>query len=151
MGIIQRSAKRIGELATLIPPLLKNISENEFSFKVHPGKWSKKEIIGHLIDSASNNHQRFIRSRVEEGPDIFYNQDAWNRLAHYNEMNSDDVIALWAGYNKLLAHIVSHMTEEDLERKCYAGTSEAVKLGFVVSDYVTHLEHHLRQVVDHDI
>lgn len=149
MGIIQRSSERIAYLTGVIPPLLKMFSEQEFSHKPNPAKWSKKQIMGHLIDSAANNHHRFIRSRIEDGPNIFYQQDEWNNLSHYNEMRSDDVIALWANYNKLLAHIISKMVEKDLERTCYSGGTEPLTLGFIVEDYVHHLEHHLKQVVEY--
>lgn len=149
MGIIQGSAERIGYLTTIIPPLLNKISEQDFSYKLQPGKWSRKQIIGHLIDSAANNHHRFIRSRIEDAPNISYNQDEWNDLSHYNYMNSKTVILLWTNYNKLLSHIISNMTDKDLERKCYTGKIE-LTLGFIVSDYVTHLEHHLKQVVDYE-
>lgn len=149
MGIIQRSSERISYLAATIPPLLRNISEEHFSLKPSPEKWSRKQIIGHLIDSAANNHHRFIRSRTEDGPHISYNQDEWNNLSRYNEMSGEDIVTLWAHYNKLLSHIISNMTEQDLQRKCYIGNAEPLTLGFVVDDYVRHLEHHLKQVVEY--
>jgi hypothetical protein len=149
-GIIERAAGRIEYLVQTIPPLLHAIPADEFSFKPSPKKWSRKQIIGHLIDSASNNHHRFIRARVEHEPLITYNQDQWNDLARYNDMDASDVINLWTHYNKLIAHIVRGMTAEDLERKCLTGNDTPLTLQFIVQDYVVHLEHHLRQVVKYD-
>jgi len=149
-GIIDRTAGRIEYLVEIIPPLLKAIPAEELSYKPSAKKWSKKQIIGHLVDSAANNHQRFIRARIELEPRISYNQDQWNDLARYNDMNDSDLINLWTYYNKLLAHLVRGMNYEELERKCITGNETPLTLQFIIQDYVVHLEHHLRQLVDYD-
>jgi hypothetical protein len=143
------TAHRITYLANIIPPLLMGIKEEDFSFKAAPRKWSRKQIIGHLIDSASNNHRRFILARVQDAPEISYDQDEWNDLSGYNEMNSTDVIYLWMYYNKLLSHIINGVLPADLERICRVGNNE-LTLDFIITDYVVHLEHHLRQVVEYE-
>jgi hypothetical protein len=149
-GVIDRTAGRIEYLVKIIPPLLTRIPPEEFSYKPSPGRWSKKQIIGHLVDSASNNHHRFIRARIEDEPMIRYNQDQWNDLTRYNELNASDVINIWTSYNKLLAHVIRGMSSEDLERKCFTGDATPLTLQFIIQDYVVHLEHHLRQVVNYD-
>jgi hypothetical protein len=149
MKEILNTAERLNHLTQIIPPLLTSIPENEFAYKPGPDKWSKKEIIGHLIDSATNNHHRFIRSRVEDIPNISYNQDKWNDLTHYNDVNSTVIIQLWEAYNKLIVHIISNISNEDLLRKCKAGDKEHTLL-YLITDYVAHLEHHLKQVVEYD-
>ncbi len=68
----EQSIKRLQFLCEKIPPLLTELDEQTFSFKATSEKWSKKEIIGHLIDSATNNHQRFVRGQFEETPKIIY-------------------------------------------------------------------------------
>lgn len=121
MTDIKIASERLGYLVRIIPALLEKLPESEFAHKPAPQKWSKKQIIGHLVDSATNNHHRFIRARVEDIPNIFYNQDEWNNLTHYNEMNAADLIQLWALYNKLIAHIIINISPEDLQRKCRTG------------------------------
>jgi hypothetical protein len=70
--LITQSLHRLHYLCRIIPPLLLVIDEQTFSHKPAPGKWSKKEIPGHLVDSANNNHQRFLRAQFEDVPAIFY-------------------------------------------------------------------------------
>ena len=147
---IKNAAERITWLVKVITPLLEKIPENEFSHKPTPRKWSKKQIIGHLIDSAANNHHRFIRSRIEDVPTIFYNQDEWNNLSHYNEMKPENVIKLWAYYNTFIAHLVSNIPENELVKKCRSGSEKEYTLEFLISDYVDHMEHHLKQVVQYN-
>ena len=76
--MIENIVDRLQYLCDAIPSLIKQIPEQEFSHKSAPGKWSKKEILGHLIDSATNNHQRFVRAQFEDTPFIIYDQDNWN-------------------------------------------------------------------------
>src|SRR6185503_8328289 len=87
-------------LVDTIPGILKNIPENEFSGKPAPDKWSKKEIIGHLIDSATNNHHRFVRAQFEEAPIILYDQDEWNNHGYYQKMDGHQLITFWEMYNR---------------------------------------------------
>jgi hypothetical protein len=86
---------RLQHLITNIPAKLLAIPEEEFSRKPAPGKWSKKEIIGHLIDSATNNHHRFIRAQFEDVPTITYQQNDWNAASRYNDMEGRHVISFW--------------------------------------------------------
>ena len=149
MNEITAAADRIEYLTRDITASLLKIPEKDISATPAPGKWSKKQIIGHLVDSAANNHRRFIAARIEETPNIFYNQDEWNRLSYYNEMDTATLIRLWEHYNNFIAHIIRHISPTDLTRKCRTGNNEHV-LGFIISDYVVHLEHHLKQLVNYD-
>lgn len=144
-----RAASRLNHLTEIIPPLLKNIPEEVFSFKPRPEKWSKKQIIGHLVDSATNNHHRLIRARIEEQPFISYDQVKWNRISNYNDMNSASLIELWTIYNKFIAKLIKEVPSEDLDRICRTGQNETHALSYIIEDYVSHLEHHLRQVVEY--
>jgi len=133
-----------------IPPLLLEIPESDFCHKTAPEKWSKKEILGHLIDSATNNHQRFIRTRIENKPAISYNQNEWVSLSGYNTCNQAQLIEFWKLYNAHLIHIIKQIHPEDLDKTAIVRTDdEEMPLSFFINDYVAHMEHHLRQMVEY--
>jgi hypothetical protein len=146
--MVTQSIQRLEELCHIIPPLLQNISPEEFRQKPSPNKWSKQEELGHLIDSATNNHQRFIRVQFEDMPTIIYIQDQWVRLNHYNELPMADVMELWRRYNLHLAEVAKRIPVESLSRLCHTG-GEPVTLEFLIDDYVVHQEHHLRHIAEY--
>jgi hypothetical protein len=130
-------------------PRLRAIAASSTSAPVTAGKWSPKQIIGHLIDSASNNHQRFVRAQQGRAL-VFpkYEQEHWVRSQHYDEREWDDLLTLWHAYNHHVAHVISHLSEADRNVPCTIGSSEPVTLGFLATDYGDHLRHHLRQILD---
>jgi DinB family protein len=128
-------------------PRLRQISEAQATEPCAAGKWSPKQVIGHLVDSASNNHQRFVRAQQASALSFpRYMQDAWVGLQHYNERSWDDVLALWHAYNLHLAHVISRIPESQRQVPCTIESPEPVTLGYLASDYVVHLRHHLAQV-----
>jgi hypothetical protein len=145
--MIDIAIKRLTCLCDIIPPLLTAIGEPAFSLKPAPNKWSKKEIIGHLIDSATNNHQRFVRAQFEAMPLIAYDQDKWNAFSFYQQIDGAQLINFWTAYNRQLVALVQHIPAENLQRACKTSDTRTHTLEFLFNDYVEHLEHHLRQVV----
>ena len=127
-------------------------SEAELQHRAGPGRWSKKEIIGHLIDSATNNHSRFVQAQLG-APDalrlIPYDQEAWVRLAAYQQMPSATLLTLWTNYNQLILHLVAQIPEPLLATECHTLNNNPVTLHWLINDYVLHLEHHVRQII-HD-
>jgi len=146
--MIDDAIKKLTELTAEFSELLKSISELRFSIKPSSGKWSKKEILGHLIDSATNNHQRFIRAQFENKPTIFYDQDNWVHYNYYNELPARQLIRFWTIYNKHLIEVIKRIPEESLLNQCKMKNGKNVTLDFLINDYVAHLEHHLRQIFD---
>ncbi|HEX9653984.1 MAG TPA: DinB family protein [bacterium] len=147
--MLSQTVQRLQFLCATIPALLRKISDEEFSEKPSPDKWSKKEILGHLIDSAANNHQRFLRVQFEDTPHIVYDQVNWNRYSHHRAMNTQHLISFWEIYNRHLLAIIKTITPENLQRTCRINQPEPVTLQWLIEDYVRHLGHHLRQVVDY--
>jgi hypothetical protein len=127
-------------------PLLKNIPEEEFSCKTSPGKWSKKEILGHLVDSAQNNIRRFIVAQYEEKPKITYNQDKWVAISNYQHYNSVELIELWRLLNKHICQVLKNMSAEAAQRE--SQTEDLHTLEWLASDYIKHMKHHLHQVLN---
>jgi len=148
--MIDKSADRLEYLCVHVPPLLDKIEEQTFSFKPSNGKWSKKEILGHLIDSATNNHHRFVRGQFEESPEIWYNQDKWNEFGYHQQMPQVQLIDFWTVYNKHLATLIRFIPKERLLRTCKMKDGNLKTLDFLINDYIEHLEHHLHQIIQYD-
>jgi len=109
-----------------------------------PGKWCPKEELGHLIDSAANNHQRFVRAALAgeyQGPG--YAADDWVGIHGYRETAWESLVDFWHQYNRLLADVVARIPEERLATACFIGGGAPVTLGFVIEDYVLHMQHHI--------
>jgi hypothetical protein len=123
-----------------------------------PGKWSPKQVIGHLIDSASNNHGRFVRAQLSEHMRFEgYAQDDWVGVQQYSGADWHELIDLWEALNLHLAHVMDHMPEDvrmrersdhNLHEVAFRTLPqvEPVTLDWFMEDYVAHLKHHLRQI-----
>jgi DinB superfamily len=137
---------------------LAGIDDEASAKRPAPGKWSPREIIGHLIDSASNNHQRFVRAQLQDDL-VFpgYAQDAWVETQHYQDASWQELVTLWASFNRHLARVmaaapdairhkprVRHNLHELAFHPLPAG--EPATLDYFMRDYVVHLHHHLRQI-----
>src|SRR5271155_2556483 len=128
-------------------PQLRKISELDSTESVLPGGWSRKQLIGHLIDSASNNHQRFVRAALQPSLDFpGYDQNGSARVQATQDVDWQLLVDLWAAYNRYLAHVIAHLPASKLETACRIGSGEAGSLGFLATDYLTHLLHHLNQI-----
>ncbi|HEY0054438.1 MAG TPA: DinB family protein [Pedobacter sp.] len=144
--MIHQAIEKLNEFCTSVPNKLMQLSEEEFTFKRSPGKWSRKELLGHLIDSATNNHQRFVRAQFETAV-VFYDGDNWVNVQKYQEENSELLIKLWESYNRHLAYVIKQIPEDKLQRTATGKDGKHLTLAFFIEDYVNHLEHHLKQLL----
>jgi hypothetical protein len=125
-------------------PWLVTLSEAEANVPERPGKWSAKQVIGHLVDSAVNNIGRVIRLQSEPGQsEPGYEQVEWVNLQHYAEREWAQVLALWFALNEHMAWTVRHIEKSRLTSVGLI-EGESLTLGFLIEDYVAHMQHHLR-------
>ncbi|WP_222983075.1 DinB family protein [Flagellimonas meishanensis] len=121
-----------------------------FEFKKKPthGKWSKQEILGHLIDSAINNIQRFTEIQFEHLPYYIrdYNQRELVKANDYQNSETSELVQLWMSLNGRIKSLMRQQTEKTLGYPIVLSNGTIADLRFLMQDYVTHLEHHLNQI-----
>ncbi len=140
------AAQDLRQVVAGYEPKFLAIPEEAAATSTGPEKWSRKQILGHLIDSAANNHQRFIR--LQTTPELRfpgYEQNDWVRLNHYDARPWRELVSLWAAYNRHLADVIEHIEPASLGHIWDKG-DESFDLGFVATDYVVHLRHHVEQI-----
>ncbi|MGU3374014.1 DinB family protein [Chryseobacterium sp. M5A1_1a] len=124
------------------------ISEEEWVYKATQEKWSKKEIIGHLCDSAFTNIRRFVVTQYKENENIVYDQNAWVKAQNYQNVPTSELINLWKSLNYQIIHVVENIPDEALQKTCDTTKTETrvFTLEFIIKDYVDHLQHHLETI-----
>jgi hypothetical protein len=129
-------------------PRLRALSDRQATRDRGAGKWVAKEILGHLIDSAANNHQRFVRARMVD-PVIFpgYDQNAWVTAHGYATRPWSELVDVWVAYNAQVAQVISSTSLGRGVVQCVIGDNEAVTLEWLMQDYVQHMKHHLAQIL----
>lgn len=129
--------------ADKLEPIPADVARRKVSSEV----WSVKELIGHLLDSAVNNHHRFVRAQ-ERDPLRFpkYEQNDWVVAQDYNASPWPELVTLWKLYNHHLARVIAYIPKEKLKVVCHIGDYEPVTLEYLIVDYLEHLQHHLRQI-----
>ncbi|HSE34041.1 MAG TPA: DinB family protein [Pyrinomonadaceae bacterium] len=139
---------------------LLSLSEEQTKVVHRENKWTRKQILGHLIDSAANNHQRFVRAQFTNAL-VFpgYEQDRWVDVQHYNDEDWSQLVQLWKLYNLHLAHLASFIsldvlrgerTEHNLDVIAWQAIDkkEPVTLEYFIRDYAGHMRHHLAQILE---
>ena len=124
-----------------------NLSDAEASKLPAAGRWSRKQILGHLIDSATNNHQRFVHALLQDEVRLpSYDQEGCVRVERYQELQWGQLAALWASYNRFLAHILAGVPAAKRDTPCFVGEYPVMTLQELAVDYVRHMQHHLDQI-----
>ena len=126
---------------------LKAMLEETASAKVDEKQWSAKQILGHLIDSASNNHQRIVRLQIFDAIEFpFYQQDDFVRVNHYQTESWVALLDFWKHYNLHLAHVIENLDKSKLDNFWLTPDKERLTLQHIIEDYLRHLKHHLAQI-----
>lgn len=134
--------------------MLQNADDKKYSNKPAENKWSKKEILGHLCDSAVNNLSRFIRAQFEPEPFVVvpYEQDEWVKRNKYNSMNITEILNYWQVLNSQICHVIANIPEDKLAVECELGNAAfrdnkvTKNLLWLIEDYAVHMEYHLKQI-----
>jgi len=139
----------VQDLAEAIDVFLKIEQQNiDWDFKIREEKWSNKEIIGHLIDSAQINLQQFVRCTYEQDFKLVYAQNEWVTAAHYQNVDIKEVLDLWILLNRQIIRVLINYPEDRLDVTCDTGKTEVQlhSVKWLADDYVRHMQHHLDQI-----
>lgn len=143
-------ASDLGRTVAQAKNLLMKLDNADTSTRPAPDKWAKKEILGHLLDSASNNHQRFVRATLQ-GSSSFtfpgYDQNPLVDLQKFADVDWNFLVDFWASYNRFIAHVLNCLPAESAQITCNIGNNPPATLGWIAEDYVAHLKHHLNQIL----
>jgi hypothetical protein len=125
-----------------------DISSAQWDYKPFPDKWSKKQIIGHLIDSAMINLQRFVRCTFEENFKLTYEQVEWVEAQRYQQADIKELLALWESLNQQIIRVLKNYPANRLQVTCDNSktTTSLHSVQWLAQDYVDHMKHHLKQV-----
>jgi len=140
-------SRRLGEMVSEAEQKMARISDADAAQPAIAGGWSRKQILGHLIDSASNNHQRFVRAML--GDELRwpgYDQAGNVRVERFQEARWGDLVQLWASYNRFIAHLLVGVPQTKRETPCFVGENPKMTLEELAQDYVRHMGHHLEQL-----
>ncbi len=158
MSGTESSAERLEAVVDAVLPALRGVDDARAARSPGAGVWSPKQVLGHLVDSAANNHPRFVRAQSSDDL-VFpgYDQEAWVRLQGYQDAPWLPLLELWADYNRHLAWLIARIPEEvrlrprarhnlhEIAWRCVPVEMPAT-LEYLIADYVGHCEHHLRQI-----
>jgi hypothetical protein len=136
------------ESAVAVADRLRRIDDEIAAVRPAPGKWSRKEILGHLIDSAMNNHQRIVRLQLQSRLELpGYDQEGWVRVHHYQDRPWKEIIDVWQLYNRNLASLIRHTDPACLRNLWRSPDGNDIDLEFIIRDYLVHMRHHLEQII----
>ena len=126
---------------------LNAITESNADERYYKESWTRKQVLGHLLDSAANNHVRFVVATIEgtfTGP--FYAQNDWVNLHGYQTLPWAVLLEQWRGQNAMLAQVVERIPQEKLTSQCHIGNDAPVTLKFLIEDYLDHMDHHVADI-----
>jgi DinB family protein len=144
---MQPSLELLRHLLDTEPSQLSKLSDAKAALRPSPEKWSPKEELGHLLDSAANNHLRIIRTLFEDRPAMpSYQQQRWVQVHGYQQRDWRELIDTWAALNRQLLAAAASVPDSDWTRTCTIASYEAMTLSFLLEDYVAHMSHHLAHI-----
>ena len=145
-------AERLSRVVAEEEHLLRAVTPEQADARLGAGEgWSRKQELGHLIDSATNNRVRFIKAALEgeySGPS--YDGAGWVEMGGYSEMSWPDLIDIWIALNRALVVVLQRIRPERLRAQCRIGDASPVSLEFIIEDYILHMRHHLDHILSRE-
>jgi hypothetical protein len=139
--------KLLQALLNDVPARLEKIPSAKAELESNPSRWSPKQELGHLLDSAANNHQRIVRTQLEDQPAMpGYDGDRWVELHAYQRRHWTELISLWKALNTQLLAAAHAVPDSGWSRTCTIADSGPLTLKFVFEDYIEHMMHHLQHM-----
>ena len=144
------TVSRINQLITIIETYFTKTHRQQLAAKPKPVQWSKKEILGHLIDSARYNLRRITEIHIKPKPYqiIDYEQDELVVVNDYQRAETKDLVMLWVGLNRQIIHIIRELNEKTVQVQAKLPNQKTTSLLFLINDYLEHLEHHIKQIIE---
>lgn len=144
------TVSRLNQLIEIGEAYLSKTHRQQLAAKPKPTQWSKKEILGHLIDSARYNLRRFTEIHIKPKPYqiVDYEQDQLVLVNDYQRAEPKDLIMLWVGLNRQIIHIIRELNEKTVQVQAKLPNQKMTNLLFLINDYLDHLEHHVKQIVE---
>ncbi len=139
-------AAKIVDNVNIVYRELGSYTQQQLSCKESSDMWSVKEIVGHLVDSAANNHQRIVRVQYADKLAVSYDQEQWVSVQGYQNSDFNITLNLWYYYNLHLADLISKFSSDKLAEQISTGDQGLVSIEFVINDYLRHLEHHIAKL-----
>lgn len=145
---MQNIADELRSIITRFEPKLLKLNDSDVRVRNRgPEKWSQIELLGHLVDSACNNQQKFVRLMLNPKLEfVGYRQDDWVAVQQYTKADWTQLVGLWVAYNFHIAYLIENANPESLSHKIFIEGAGPFELGFIMPDYVEHLKHHLKQI-----
>jgi hypothetical protein len=141
------SLSLLKSLLEQIPGRLHAISSSQAAEKRTMSAWSRKEELGHLLDSTANNHQRIVRAQLEDRLAMpGYEQNRWVAIHRYQDRAWPELIELWQALNRQLLSAAESVPEDAWTRTLTIANSDPLTLRFVFDDYLKHMLHHLKHI-----
>ncbi|MGA2355861.1 MAG: DinB family protein [Terriglobales bacterium] len=135
------------DLIERVPARLEQLPQNKAETKSSPTAWSPKEELGHLLDSAVNNHQRIVRAQSEDKLAMpGYEQNRWVAINRYQHRDWKELIEVWQALNRQLLAAAESVPDSAWSHTLTVAASQPMTLEFVFDDYVTHMLHHLEHI-----
>jgi len=147
--MVAEAMQRLNNHINTIPGKFRLFSANELTDRRAPDKWSRQEILGHLIDSGMNNLRRFIETPISPQPYMFqpYKQVELVKANNYQQLPLEHLLQLWVPLNKQIIYVVENIPEEKLGYTVVRTNNNGeATLQWLIIDYVDHMEHHWKQL-----
>ena len=144
---MQPPVEALRHLLETVPAELAELSDATAAVKPSPEKWSPKQELGHLLDSAANNHQRIVRTLLEDQPAMpGYEQQRWVQAHAYQKRDWRELVDTWTALNRQLLMVAARVADSDWTRTCTVAGSVPVTLTYVLQDYIGHMFNHLTHI-----